>query len=298
MNSPAGQHVSTPSDDERARRQADIERKIFGLARQWDRVRPLYKPYVDGVEDLPDDGRFLLVANHSFTPSSEILLLLYEVQRHLGRRVRALTDRRFGTASGWAADFIAAGGGIVGTPEGTAQLMRANEPILVFPGGTREIGKGKDQVNKLLWGNRAGFARLAIEHNYPIVTAAVVGGDDWYKILTSSDGTWAQINKKVSKWLGSDTEVTLPLARGIGPTLLPRPQRLYVRFSQAIDTTRPKGSPADEWLTTVRDTARTELESDLADLLAIRETDPFRNLAPWAWRSAVMPKAHTSSGNS
>lgn len=127
---------------------------------------PVYKPYVDGLENLPSDGRFLLVANHSYTPSSEILLLLYEVQRHLGRRVRALMDRRFGRFAGLAADVLAAGGGIVGTREGTAELMRANEPILVFPGGAREIGKGKDQLNTLQWGDRAGFARLAIEHNY------------------------------------------------------------------------------------------------------------------------------------
>jgi 1-acyl-sn-glycerol-3-phosphate acyltransferase len=178
MNTPAAQSYSLEVDDQRARRRAQIERVIFGLARHWDRVRPTYKPYVDGLENLPEDGGFLLVANHSFTPSSEILLLLYEVQRHLGRRVRALTDRRFSKFSGLAADVVAAGGGIVGTPEGTAELMRANEPILVFPGGVREIGKRKDQVNKLLWGERAGFARLAIEHNYPIVTAAVVGGDD------------------------------------------------------------------------------------------------------------------------
>ncbi|EUA40806.1 diacylglycerol acyltransferase family protein [Mycobacterium avium subsp. avium 2285 (R)] len=162
-------------------------------------------------------------------------------------------------------------------------------PILVFPGGAREIGKGKDQLNTLQWGDRAGFARLAIEHNYPIVTAAVVGGDDMYKILTTSDGTWAQLNKKVSIWLGSDADLLLPLSRGIGPTLLPRPQRLYARFSRPIDTTRPKGTPHDEWLTKVRETAKTDLESNLAALLAIRATDPFRNLAPWAWRKAVMP---------
>ncbi|PBA37994.1 hypothetical protein CKJ64_00235 [Mycobacterium avium] len=158
MNSPARQLLSATADDQRARRQAAIERAIFGLARQWDRVRPVYKPYVDGLENLPSDGRFLLVANHSYTPSSEILLLLYEVQRHLGRRVRALMDRRFGRFAGLAADVLAAGGGIVGTREGTAELMRANEPILVFPGGAREIGKGKDQLNTLQWGDRAGFA--------------------------------------------------------------------------------------------------------------------------------------------
>jgi hypothetical protein len=115
--------------------------------------------------------------NHEVT-QRQTGLILYEVQRHLGIRVRALMDRQFGKLKGFPAEFLAAGGGIVGEPRAAGELMSANEPILVFPGGGREIAKARDELYTLLWGDRAGFARLAAEYVYPIVTAAVVGGDD------------------------------------------------------------------------------------------------------------------------
>lgn len=269
-------------------RMAVLERGILAAAREWDRVRPIYKPYVEGLDNLPADGRFLLVANHTAFATAEILLIPYEVHRHIGRKVRPLTDKGFGQ-KGLHADVVKAAGAIVGTREGTRALMRANEPILVFPGGAREIAKGKDELYTLLWGDRAGFARLAVEQNYPIVTAAVVGGDDVYKILTTRDGWWGRLNKKVAGLVGGRQDMMIQLMRGIGPTLIPRPQRLYARFSEPIVTTKPDGVSDEDWVATVREKAKSSLEADLADLLEVRRTDPFRHLAPWAWSSAVMP---------
>jgi 1-acyl-sn-glycerol-3-phosphate acyltransferase len=143
----------------------------------------------------------------------------------------------------------------------------------------------------LLWGDRAGFARLAVENSYPIVTAAVVGGDDVYQILTTRHGWWGRLNKAVASRTGARQDMTIQLMRGIGPTLLPRPQRLYARFSDPIDTTKPDGVSSEDWVAKVRELAKSSLEADLADLQRIRSTDPFRHLAPWAWRSAVMPEA-------
>ncbi|WP_167099061.1 lysophospholipid acyltransferase family protein [Mycobacterium sp. DL592] len=268
-----------------------LERWILELARRWEYVRPIYKPYVEGLENLPADGRFLLVGNHTAFASTEILLVPYEVYRQIGHKVRPLTDRHFGRMKGLQADVLEAAGAIIGTPDGTRELMRANEPILVFPGGAREISKGKDELYTLLWGDRAGFARLAVENNYPIVTAAVVGGDDVYKILTSRHGWWGRLNKAVAELTGARQDMTIQLMRGIGPTLVPRPQRLYARFSQPIETTMPDGASEEDWVAKVRDMAKSSLEADLADLQKIRSTDPFRHLAPWAWPSAVMPPA-------
>jgi 1-acyl-sn-glycerol-3-phosphate acyltransferase len=266
-----------------------LQKAIFTLARQWDRIRPVYKPYVEGLDTLPADGRFLLVGNHSATPAVEILLILYEVQRHLGKRVRALMDRQLGELKGVTAELVAAGGGVVGERQATAELMAANEPILVFPGGAREFAKGKDERYNLLWAERDGFARLAVQHNYPIVTAPVVGGDDVYKILTTRHGPWARLNRWASQRLNGRADMTMPLMRGIGPTALPRPQRVYARFAPPIDTTRPKNIAAEKWVATVRATVKKALESDLTALQKIRADDPFRHLVPWAWRSAVMP---------
>jgi 1-acyl-sn-glycerol-3-phosphate acyltransferase len=50
-------------------------------------VVDLYKPYVDGLDNLPRDGRFLLVSNHTQT-RPEPFLIFYLVRRAIGIRVR------------------------------------------------------------------------------------------------------------------------------------------------------------------------------------------------------------------
>ena len=102
-----------------------------------DRVGPLIdlsKPYVEGLGNLPSHGRFLLVGNHTQT-SPEAFLIPYVVRRAIGMRVRPLTDRRMGAMPGPAGELLAACGAVVGAPETARELMRHNEPVLVFPGG-------------------------------------------------------------------------------------------------------------------------------------------------------------------
>ena len=274
----------------RDERVATLEQWILAAAREWEPVRGLYRPYVEGLDNLPADGRFLLVANHTYMAATEILLIPYEVHRRIGRKVRPLTDRGFASMSGLQRDVMSAAGAVVGTPDAARELMRANEPILVFPGGAREISKGKEEIYKLLWQDRAGFARLAVEHNYPIITVGVVGGDDVYKILTTRRGWWGRLSGAVAQSLTGRSDMVTPLVRGLGPTLIPRPQRLYARFSAPIDTTTPKGIEPDEWVATVKSTVKADLEGALADLQKVRATDPFRHLSPWAWQKAVEPQ--------
>lgn len=269
-------------------RVSTYQRWIENVVDRIDPVVSVSKPYLDGLGNLPPDGRFLLVGNHT-QAGTEALLIPYLVRREIGIRVRPLADRRFGNFKGLSADLFAAAGAVIGSPDTARELMRAGEPILVFPGGSREISKAKDQLYSLRWQGRSGFARLAVENDYPIVPVALVGGDDVYHVLTSSDGRWARLTKPFAARLTGDPEMTMPLFRGIGPTLVPRPQRMYLRFGAPIDTTRPKRAVAEKWVATVRDRVKTALEAELAALQEIRSEDPYRQLAPWARGAAVAP---------
>ena len=153
-------------------------RAVAGVAGDvLDPVVDLTKPYVDGLERLPRDGRFLLVGNHTQF-GTETLLIPYYVRRELGRWIRPLADRGFGQLRGPAGDLLAAMGAVVGHPDTARELMRHNETVLVFPGGGREIPKFKGEEYQLRWDGRSGFARIAIAHDYPIVPVGLVGGDD------------------------------------------------------------------------------------------------------------------------
>jgi hypothetical protein len=79
----------------------------------------------------------------------------------------------------------------------------------------------------------------------------------------------------------------MPIMRGIGPTLIPRPQRMYLRFGEPIDTTKPESVATENWVESVRKSIQQSLEAILADLLALRADDPFRELNPFAWSNAA-----------
>lgn len=256
-----------------------------------DGIRPvvgLYRPYLDGLEHLPEDGRFLLVGNHTQS-SAEVFMIYDAVRRSIGTRVRPLADRNFGRMRGLPADLLAAFGAVVGKPETAGELMRHNQTILVFPGGGREIAKYKGEEYRLRWQGRIGFARLAAEYNYPIVPAGLVGGDDVYRSLFSRDSAMAKLGEALGRRLNGPPDAAMPLVRGIGPTLIPRPERMYLRFGAPIDTTRARGAGKQAWAEAVKARTQSDLEQILADLLRLRDGDPYRRLNPLAWRDATTP---------
>jgi 1-acyl-sn-glycerol-3-phosphate acyltransferase len=266
-----------------------LRQMLAGAANRLGPAMNLYRPYVDGLENLPADGRFLLVGNHTQAAFSEIVLIPYFVRAAIGTRVRPLADRQFSQMRGPQAALITAYGAVVGSPENARQLMRDDQTILVFPGGGREMPKFKGEEYTLRWDNRYGFARLAIEHGYPIVAAGLVGGDDVYTSITTRDSRWGRISGWLGERLTGRPDMAMPLTRGIGPTLIPRPQRMYLRFGAPIDTNRPSSTSAEDWVTLVKDRAQAKLEDVLSGLQQVRDEDPYRELNPLAWRSAVMP---------
>jgi 1-acyl-sn-glycerol-3-phosphate acyltransferase len=259
-----------------------------------DGLRPvldLQRPYVDGAEHLPADGRFLLVGNHTQF-GSEVFLIPDTVRRAIGTRVRPLADRGFARMRGLPADLLAAFGGVIGEPETARELMRHDQTILVFPGGGREIPKFKGEEYTLRWQGRAGFARLSVENGYPIVPAGLVGGDDVYRSWTTRDSAYAKVSAALARRLSrinGRPDMALPLLRGIGPTLIPRPQRMYLRFGAPIDTSRPLGIGTQDWVDAVKEQTQRALERILVDLRQVRATDPYRGLNPLAWRGATTP---------
>ena len=156
-------------------------------------------------------------------------------------------------------------------------------------GGGRDMLKFKGEEYRLQWQGRTGFARLAIAHDYPIVPVGLVGGDDVYRSLVERDGTWERMTRGVGERLHGVRGVGIPLIRGVGPTLVPRPQRMYLLFGPAITTARPAGGKAATWEKTVKDRTQTALELVLKDLQACRKRDPFRHLNPLTWARALGP---------
>jgi hypothetical protein len=71
----------------------------------------------------------------------------------------------------------------------------------------------------------------------------------------------------------------MPIARGLGFTLIPRPERFYFSVGEPIDTSRFAGRHDDpEALLALREEVRVAVEDGIAKMLKIREKDPRRTL--------------------
>ena len=252
------------------------DRQIDAIVTAIDQLARITRPKFYGIENAAAD-RALFVGNHTFYGVTDVPFLVAELWRVHGHKIRSLGDHRHWTVPLWR-EFLETFGAVRGTRENTAELMRRREPILVFPGGAREVNKRRGEKYQLIWKNRTGFARLAIDHGYPIVPFAAVGGEEVFDVLIDDDnplhhGISSMIERLAPGW-------SLPtIARGIGPTLLPRPQRLYFWFGEPIDTSAYVAT-GDAGVRRLRDHVKREVEGGIEFLLAEREADPARSLLP------------------
>lgn len=241
-------------------------------------ARKLYHdPVFLHLERIPkNDTRLLFVGHHSLF-AMETPMLLIKIYKKLGIQIRPLGEKFLFTLPG-AKEWLGRFGGVEGTRENCSALMRAGHPVLVFPGGTREASHARGMAHKLDWGDRAGFAQMAADHGYTVVPFACVGIDDqWDYIMDGRELAQSALGKaiKARGWLDRD-ELFPPILKGIGPTLIPKPNRHYYGFADPISSKgiNPK-SPTDVWV--LREDTRVAIEALLAELLAYREQDPRRD---------------------
>ncbi len=247
-----------------------------------DLAGKLTRPLFVDVENVPSRGPFLLVGNHQLFALQDVPYLVRGLQVQRGVTVRGMTDHfQFGIPL-WRS-WLASSGGVPGTRENCAALLAAGEPVLVFPGGAREVYKRRSQRYRLLWGKRTGFARMAIVAGCPIVPFAAVGAEHRFSVLVDTDQRVAAPIRAAIRRVARRDDVGTLLVRGTGPLGTPRADRLYFQFGAPIPTTPWAGRADDpEALAECRDLVKTEIEAHVAYLLTLRDSDPQRRLLPRA----------------
>lgn len=219
------------------------------LHRQLAPLRAWFSPDFTGLDTLDLSRPALFVGNHTLFSLDAPLMLSAIYSRH-GVLLRALGDHMHFVIPGWG-KAVRNSGGVDGTPENCAELMRQGQSILVFPGGAREVNRRKGEDYDLIWKQRTGFARLAVQHGYDIIPFASVGPNEIYKILVDANDIMASAPWR---WLAGrtglarrlrDGDLLSPLVRGVGPSLLPRPQRFYFAFGERIPTAHLRSEQPD-----------------------------------------------------
>lgn len=247
-------------------------------------LRAYHRPRFWGLDHIDARRPSLLVGNHTLFGVLDIPHLGIAIYRKHGVMIRGLGDRVHFQVPGWG-DLLRTFGAVVGTRDNCARLMQGGAHILVYPGGGREVAKRRGEAYKLIWKERTGFVRMAIEHGYPITPFASVGAEECYDIVAdANDVMQSSIGKflartGITKKFLRDGEAIPPLARGLGFTLLPRPERFYFSIAPPIDTRPYAGLHEDpEALAALRSEVRTAVEAEITKLLAIRAADPQRTL--------------------
>jgi 1-acyl-sn-glycerol-3-phosphate acyltransferase/ketosteroid isomerase-like protein len=262
---------------------APDRRQLDRLATILAPVRRVIQPKMLGVEHIPHRP-VLFVGNHSRYALLDLPLMIGELWMRRRIVIRPLGEHAHYALPVWR-DLLEMGGMVRGTRAHVRALMRDGQNILVFPGGTGEVFKGRGQDYKLIWKERLGFARLAIESGYPIVPFAAVGAEEMFHVVVDREmPVAAQLSALMRRLVGLPLP---PIPRGIGPTVFPRPERLYFWFGQPVDTSRYGGGAADDAAArAVRDEVRGEVETGIQILLAERERDPHRRLLTRLWHEA------------
>ena len=218
----------------------------------------------------------LFVGNHSVFGVLDVMLFADGLYRQRGIVLRSLADRNHFKLPVWR-DFVVETGAVLGSRSNCAALMRRGEHILVFPGGAREVFKHKGEAYRLIWKERYGFVKLAVEHGYTITPYATVGAEEAFDVLLDSGDYLKTPLGRVLKSTGiADAylrggEEFPPVVRGIGLTMLPRPEKLYFLIGKPIDTARYRGRAEDtEVLARVRSRVGQSLTRLIAELRAHR----------------------------
>ncbi|MGH8446329.1 MAG: lysophospholipid acyltransferase family protein [Solimonas sp.] len=185
-------------------------------------VKLLYDKYfrvtAHGIENVPTEGRVLVVANHSGQlPMDGILIGGAMAMNPQGPRApRAMVERFFPTVP-WLGSMLTGLGAVIGDPLNCIKMLEQDEAIIVFPEGVRGSGKLYRQRYQLQrFGN--GFMHLAMQTGSPIVPVGVVGCEETMPSLLNLS--------PLARLLG------LPYVP-LGP-LLPLPARVYLNFGEPL----------------------------------------------------------------
>ena len=196
------------------------------------------------------DRPTLFVGNHSVFGVLDVLLFADGLYGERGISLRLLADRNHFKFPVWR-DLVTLQGAVLGSRANCAALMRRGEHILVFPGGAREVFKHKGEAYRLIWKERYGFVQLAIAHGYTITPYATVGAEEAFDVLLDSSDYMKTPLGRLLKGTGiadrhlRGGEEFPPVVRGLGLTVIPRPEKLYFSIGKPMDMTRYRGQSDD-----------------------------------------------------
>jgi 1-acyl-sn-glycerol-3-phosphate acyltransferase len=234
--------------------------------------RPLYRHWfrveVRGIENIPETGGALLVANHSGAIALDSLMTQIAIHdehpRH--RHLRMLgADLVF--SAPLLGEFARKGGATLASNADAERLLSGGELVGVWPEGFKGIGKPFTERYKLQRFGRGGFVSAALKTRTPIVPCAIVGAEETYPIIGDLPA--------VARMLGlpyMPVTPTWPLLGLLG--MIPLPSKWLIEFGAPLPTDELGPGQADDPMVVfdLTDQVRQSIQQTLYSLLVQRRS--------------------------
>ncbi len=208
-----------------------------------------FRGEVRNLGNVPEHGPALMVGNHSggnLTPDTILFTLAFYTYFGVERAFHQLAHNL--VLASPVGPILKRYGTMAASHKHAEQALEAGAAVLVYPGGDWEVHRSTRERNKVDFGGRSGFVRLALNADVPIVPVVSVGGQETALFLTRGD--------RLAKLLGLDKtlrlkvlpiSLALPWGLNVGDFLshIPLPAKLTIEVLPPIDVRQEFGPDPD-----------------------------------------------------
>jgi 1-acyl-sn-glycerol-3-phosphate acyltransferase len=199
----------------------------------WPFFEQLYRNYwrVDstGLENVPEAGRAMIVANHSggsYAWDAVMISTAIHLEHQRPRYVHYVSTEFFYDTPFLSFDNRKKGAALA-CREDFVRLLERELLVGVFPEGAKGFLKPNDKRYRVQRFGRGGFVQLAIGTRTPIIPVAVVGGEEIHFSLGNS----RLLAKFVNRLIPQERADSFPILLN----LLPLPVKWRIEFCERVD---------------------------------------------------------------
>ena len=235
-------------------------------------LRPLYDTWfrveTRGLDNVPDVGGALVVANHSGTiPLDALMTALALLDHHPAHRHLRMLGADLVFRLPVLAPLARKAGNTLACNADAERLLAGGELVGVWPEGFKGIGKPFSERYKLQRFGRGGFVSAALRTGAPIIPCSIVGAEESYPMIGNA--------RTLARLLGLPYLPITPTFPLLGPLgAVPLPSKWIIEFGEPIETASLGGAAAEDPMLVfnLTDQVRETIQSTLYTLLMQRRS--------------------------
>jgi 1-acyl-sn-glycerol-3-phosphate acyltransferase len=208
-----------------------------------------FRGEVRGLGNIPDEGAVLLVGNHSggnLTPDTTVFTLAFSTYFGVERTFYQLAHNLV-LSMPWLSQ-LRKFGTVAASPENAREALESGAALLVYPGGDYEVHRPTWLGNKVDFGGRTGFIRLALEADVPVVPVVSIGGQETSLFLSRGEGLARLLRlDKMFRLKVLPISLAVPWVVNVGDMLghVPLPAKITIETLPAIHLREEFGPDPD-----------------------------------------------------